>query len=72
MPYFIYRVSPQRFVRYVTEFETYQDARESARNLRAGQDRDDTDTIKIVFAKDQSEAEVLLKTRRERKPSEDD
>lgn len=72
MPYFIYRVSPQRFIEYLEQYPAYRDAREHARGLRAKQDDDDPDTIKIIFAKEQAEAEALLKARRERQPSEDD
>lgn len=72
MPYFIYRVSPQRFVKYLEQHPAYRDARERARGLRAELHDDDPDTIKIIFAKEQTEAEALLKARRERQPSEDD
>lgn len=72
MPYFIYRISPQRFLTYINEFAHYQEARDTARRMRQEQTRDDLDTIKIIFAKDRLEAEMLLKTRRERQPSEDD
>jgi hypothetical protein len=40
--------------------------------MRRQQSRDDLDTIKIIYANDRGEAEVLLATRRERQPSEDD
>lgn len=72
MPYFIYRVSPQRFLKYLKEYPEYREAREHARGLRAQKSNDDLDTIKIIFAKDQAEAEALLKAKRERRPSEDD
>lgn len=72
MPYFIYRISPQRLLTYVDEFAHYRKARDTARHMRRERTRDDLETIKIVFAKDRSEAEILLKTHRERQPSEDD
>ncbi len=72
MPYFIYRISPQRFLTYVDEFVHYRDARGEARRIRAEQSGNDADSVKIIFAKDRSEAESLLKTRRERQASEDD
>ncbi len=72
MPYFIYRISPQRFLTYINEFAHYGKARDAARQMRQEQIQDDLDTIKIIFAEDRSEAEILLKTSRERQPSEDD
>jgi hypothetical protein len=72
MPYFIYRISPQRFLTYVNEFAHYREARHTARQMRQEQPQDDLDTVKIIFAKDRGDAESVLKTPRERKPSEDD
>ncbi|RMD68655.1 MAG: hypothetical protein D6819_08890 [Gammaproteobacteria bacterium] len=72
MPYFIYRISPQKQLALVRSFAKYQEARQLARSLRASQAPEDRDTIKIIFAKDAEEAERLLLTPRERKPSEDD
>ncbi len=72
MPYFVYRVSPQRFVKYLEHYDVYKEARKYARDVRAQQDANDLDTIKIIFAKEQAEAEALLKTKREHQPSEDD
>lgn len=72
MPYFIYRISPQRILTYISEYAHYRQARDTARQMRQEQIRDNLDTIKIIFAKDRSEAELLLKIPRERQPSEDD
>ncbi len=72
MPYFIYRISPQRSLTYIDEFAHYRKARDTARQMRQTQLRDDLDTIKIIFANHRSEAEILLEARRERQPSEDD
>ena len=72
MPYFVYRISPQRFMKYLEQYDAYKEAREYARSLRAQQEASDPDTIKIVFAEQQVEAEALLKAKRERQPSEDD
>ncbi len=72
MPYFIYRISPQRFLTYINEFAHYHEARDTARRMRQEQAPADVDTIKIIFATNRREAETLLKTRRERQPSEDD
>lgn len=72
MPYYVYRVSPQRFIKYLEHYDVYKEARNYARDLRAQQGVNDLDTIKIIFAEEQAEAEALLKAKREHQPSEDD
>ncbi|MDH3672783.1 MAG: hypothetical protein OES46_16775 [Gammaproteobacteria bacterium] len=72
MPYFIYRISPARKLDLVDSFDSYRDAKRAATALRIAQEPDDACTVKIVFAKDSAEAEQLLRTERERPPSEDD
>ncbi len=72
MPYFLYRISPQRLLTYINEFAHYRNARDMARQMRQEQTQDDLDSIKILFAEHRSEAEILLKSRRVRQPSEDD
>lgn len=72
MPYFIYRISPERKLDFVDSFDSYRDAKQAATALRVAQQPDDVDRVKMVFAKDSPEAEQLLRTERERQPSEDD
>ncbi len=72
MSYYIYRISPHRALTYVEAFEEYKQARQLARQMRRDQSAGDSDDIRMVFAKDRTEAESLLRTRRERQPSEDD
>lgn len=72
MPYFIYRISPERKLNLLDSFDRYPDAKQAATALRIAQGPDDTGTVKIIFAKDAEEAEQLLRTERERQPSEDD
>jgi len=72
MPYFIYRVSPQKFLKQVDQFDVYADARARARVMRAAQAPGELDLIKIIFAKDAPEAEALLKAKREKRLREDD
>jgi hypothetical protein len=72
MPYFIYRISAHRQLSMVTSFESYKEAREMARNMRAQALPEDQDTVKIVYAKNPEEAARMLSAKRERQPSEDD
>ncbi len=72
MPYFIYRISPERKLNLVESFDRYQDAKRAVTALRVAQESDDADRVKMIFAKDSREAEELLTVKRERQPSEDD
>ncbi|MDH3638193.1 MAG: hypothetical protein OES09_06980 [Gammaproteobacteria bacterium] len=72
MPYFLYRVSPDRSLTYLDSFDQYREARSAARSLRKSQAAVDDDMIKMVFAEQATEAETLLTRPRERIPSEDD
>lgn len=72
MPYFLFRMTPQRQLTCLQEFDAYKQARSEARALRARQAEDDQDTIKMVFAADRVQAEAMLREKRERQPSEDD
>lgn len=70
MPYFIYRIAPERTLTLVRAFDRFPEAKEAARALRAT--AADGEQWKIIFAGDPAEAEALLSTPRERQPSEDD
>ena len=72
MTYHVFRISAQDSLTHLRDFARYQEARRYARTLRAEQAGDPADTIRIVFAEDQAEAESLLTTPRQRQPSEDD
>ncbi len=72
MPYFIYKISPDKKLGLVESFDGYQEAKQLATSMRSAQHPNDNYTIKIIFAKDSLEAEQLLTTQRERQPSEDD
>lgn len=62
MPYFVYRLSPDR--KTLTQIEVhdkFRDAKLQARDLRKQQKPGDTDAIRVIFASDKREAELLLK-----------
>jgi hypothetical protein len=70
MPYFIYRITTgeqksARNVTYLNEFEGFRDARKDVKQMRLDQAADDSGTYKVIFAKDQAEAEKLLLEYRE-------
>ena len=71
MPYFIFQVSPQKILRFVEQYDDYRAARHHVRNLRRQQPEECLDTVRMVFAETQSEAEHKIKARREKQPHED-
>ncbi|KAA6186605.1 hypothetical protein F2Q65_04295 [Thiohalocapsa marina] len=65
MPYFVYKVTPSLQLTYVDTKERYQEARAIVRGLREQrQDGDDAD-YRLIFARQQGEAERLLSTPRD-------
>ena len=70
MPYFVYKVLPgaSQLVKNLEregQFDVYQDAKQSVRQLRVDQPQGDEATYKIVFAESSLEAEQLLQEQRE-------
>jgi hypothetical protein len=68
MPYFVYRIIEQDKNKELEHLEThgkYQDARKQVRTLRSEKTTDDVADYRMIFAKNQTEAETLLKAPRE-------
>lgn len=72
MPYFIYKIYSKKQLEKITEFEKFRDAKLEARKMRETLTSADPYDIKIIFAKNDLEAEVLLKEEREARPQGDD
>jgi hypothetical protein len=72
MPYFVYKIYPNKRLVPVRSFESFKDAKELARSMRASMTADDRYTAKVIFAKTHEEAERLLTEEREYIPREDD
>ncbi len=66
MPYYVYKLFPNRTIEYMDDFESYKEARSLARDTRTAITVQDNYNVKIVFAKDDHEAESLILTPRER------
>ncbi|NEV61360.1 hypothetical protein [Thiorhodococcus minor] len=60
MPYFVYKISPPRILEYIETCDGYQDARDIVRGRRAEEPRDTGVEYRLIFAKQQGEAEKLL------------
>jgi hypothetical protein len=66
MPYFVYKVFPNKTCEQIGEFEQFKEARGLARDTRANLTLQDNCTVKVMHAKNSSEAETLILTPRER------
>lgn len=61
MPYFVYRISlDHRNLSHIDTHEQFKAAKDQCRESRKAQKSGDTDTIRLIFAKDQREAKALL------------
>lgn len=70
MPYFIYKINqgPTALVKKLEklgEHDTFKQAKLTARNLRANLPQDSTDSIKVMFADNELQAEEQLMEKRE-------
>ena len=68
MPYFVYRIIEQDKTKELEHLETHlqdQEARKQVRPLRGEQAAEDSADYRMIFAKNQTEAETLLKAPRE-------
>jgi hypothetical protein len=65
MPYFVYKISPPLQLEYIDTIERYQDARALVRSHRQETDAQTGVQYRMVFARQQAEAEKLLSTPRD-------
>ena len=68
MPYFVYEIYPPRRLELVDGFESYREARERARSLRADLGAEAEQTVRVIFARSTEEATRLLMEVREPRP----
>jgi hypothetical protein len=72
MPYFLYRISPERKLTLIETFEKFQEAKTEARRLRAAQPPGDPIVIRMIFAENPKKAQLLLTDLRNPKTEGDD
>lgn len=65
MPYFVYRITPPRTLEHIETFASFKEARNLVRTRRAEMEPGGESTVRMIFAKDQIEAEKLLLAPRE-------
>lgn len=72
MPYFVYSISADKELELLESFDAYREAKQAATTMRLKSAAEENRLVRIIFAQDTAEAEELLRTKRERRPSEDD
>ena len=68
MPYFVYRIieqDKQKELEHLDTFTKYQEAKQAVRSKRADKAEDDPADYRMIFAKNEVEAETLLKAPRD-------
>jgi hypothetical protein len=70
MPYYIYRITPgptdlTKSLEKLAQYDTFKEAKQRARAMRAESGDNDTFTIKVMFADNELDAEEKLMQKRE-------
>ena len=72
MPYFVYKISPLRQLEHLATVDQYQDARATVRGRREQEPRETGVEYRLIFARQQGEAEKILSTPRDERVIGDD
>jgi hypothetical protein len=72
MPYFVYRIAPDRKLTLLDTLDKFKDARELARSLRAQQAHEAKDSVRMIFAENPKKAQLLLSDPRSTRTDGDD
>jgi hypothetical protein len=72
MPYFVYKVFPDKRLEYMDVYDTFQEARTFARERRAELTPEAEHIVKVIFAGNEDQARVLLTMEREPRPLGED
>lgn len=70
MPYFVFHITHQpdtsaKTIKHLETFSDYKEARQFARDGRAGLDKGSNEDVRLIFAKNLVEAEKLMSAPRE-------
>jgi len=68
MPYFVYKIAPDKKLELLDEYPGYREARDNVRDRRKELDENTEHTVRLIHAKHTEEAERLLTDKREPRP----
>jgi len=72
MPYFVYRISPERKLTLLDTLDKFKQAKDLARALRARQPPGINDVFRMIFAENPKQAQLLLTDLRTARTDGDD
>ncbi len=72
MPYFVYRISPERKLILLDTLDKFKEAKDLARSLRAKLPPGVNEVIRMIFAENPKKAQLLLTDLRTPKTDGDD
>jgi len=72
VPYYIYQIKPFSQLDKLTEHPNFAAASQEAKTLRAALPTGTLDTVKVIFAENESQAQDLLRQTREAGPTGED
>ncbi len=65
MPYYVFRLSPDKKLTLVNTFTKYKEAKDLCRQLRQTESPDNPNTVRMAFAEDEVKAKRLLADKRQ-------
>jgi hypothetical protein len=71
MPYFVYKIHPDKTLDPVDTFDVFKDAMALCRQMRREMPEGESYQVRMIFAKDPQEARRLLTTKRAASPVEE-
>lgn len=73
MPYFIFHISEEKNIKpeLIDAKEKFPEASKLGKTLRKEMAKDDSSTIKIMFAENEQEARRLMRTKKDAAPTEE-
>jgi hypothetical protein len=65
MPYFVFRINPDKQLKLVKMFTSYKEAKDLCRELRIAGSPDNPNAVRMAFAEDEVKAKRLLAEKRQ-------
>jgi hypothetical protein len=65
MPYFVFRINPDKQLKLVNTFTSYKEAKDLCRELRIAGSPDNPNAVRMAFAEDEGKAKRLLAEKRQ-------
>jgi hypothetical protein len=64
VPYFVFRINPEKQLQLVKAFVGYKEAKDLCRELRIAESPDNPNAVRMAFAEDEAKAKRLISDKR--------